>query len=735
MNETYTSIEEKSTPKPPADADTAEIQGEDHKVDHGYDLSVLDDFNYYGYPVHPACDALPLMPLHKVAALAHSIDNHGLERVIVVWARDDEDGGDVLVDGRNRLRAIKLLGYEQIPDAWIEFRTYEDETDVRVDVEALNLQQRQMTDNAVLLTYVRLWLDEGVNLPRSQNRRTLKEIAAMCDVSVKTVKHASAVVKYGCGPLLDLVELHGLAVSSAADVARRYSAVWQQHLLAELEDAGAPPHLEPMKALADKVAQAAGALRRLGPVAVGDIVGTMEMVEKPHEPGHYDYVTGPVVAIYDRGAGRGTVDVEVGWPEPLMLRLDKLRRTGLKQQTLPSMDPDPAAPPPARQPASPPRPVAGAPGGGDDADDCDDAQLDIEDAVQQRQVIGERQQWSDDPIDDLPPDPYRSDDCDGDGAQYQIGDVVRMLDDVRGPRLEANGPMVRLERGDVVRVTGLDRDSLTGRLALKVRHEDIDWDFSVALDEVEAVTGDDGIPIGERVRYTGPGFEGLYEQGDEGEVVSRRKVSRGSRGHDWSYGVAFDNSPHVTRVMAGRLLELVASISHSAKVGDTLWLRKALPLDGVELGAGSPVRVVDVRATHGGTVLDVEASETAVVVRGLSPVLFFASGAAPVTTAPAVHEWPSSWDEFKLPPGSLLNPQVAEAVQVIGAELGKAQAAIEAAGDALVLKAANCEGLAHDLLYAAVEAIGQASTWILQPAEVLESSLVDAATIVGGGDQ
>lgn len=59
------------------------------------------------YPVHPLADIFPMMPEDELAALAADIKANGLIHPIML----DKDG-ELLVDGRNRLKACKLAGVE-----------------------------------------------------------------------------------------------------------------------------------------------------------------------------------------------------------------------------------------------------------------------------------------------------------------------------------------------------------------------------------------------------------------------------------------------------------------------------------------------------------------------------------------------------------------------------------------------------------------------------------------------
>src|SRR6516164_9780770 len=59
--------------------------------------------------IHPAADLFPELSKEDLSALAEDIKQHGL-RELVSLQGTDQDGHRVLVDGRGRLDALKLLG-------------------------------------------------------------------------------------------------------------------------------------------------------------------------------------------------------------------------------------------------------------------------------------------------------------------------------------------------------------------------------------------------------------------------------------------------------------------------------------------------------------------------------------------------------------------------------------------------------------------------------------------------
>jgi DNA-binding Lrp family transcriptional regulator len=75
----------------------------------------MADFNWRDYlTVHPAADLFPLMSESELQELADDIKQNGLQQPVVVWKT--HDGSEHLVDGRNRLDALALLGWLAPPN-------------------------------------------------------------------------------------------------------------------------------------------------------------------------------------------------------------------------------------------------------------------------------------------------------------------------------------------------------------------------------------------------------------------------------------------------------------------------------------------------------------------------------------------------------------------------------------------------------------------------------------------
>ena len=83
------------------------------------------------YEIHPAADCFPMMSDDELAGLADDIKTNGLQRPVELL-------GNLVIDGRNRLRACELAG---IAPQYQEIRTADP---VRYVVSA-NIQRRHLT--------------------------------------------------------------------------------------------------------------------------------------------------------------------------------------------------------------------------------------------------------------------------------------------------------------------------------------------------------------------------------------------------------------------------------------------------------------------------------------------------------------------------------------------------------------------------------------------------------------
>jgi protein gp37 len=93
-------------------------------------------------PIHPAAELFPLMPPDGLKALATDIEAHGLQRHVTVQYLDGEC---VLLDGRNRLDALALLGREINLSSILIFEGVAEDVDPYAYVISANLHRRHLT--------------------------------------------------------------------------------------------------------------------------------------------------------------------------------------------------------------------------------------------------------------------------------------------------------------------------------------------------------------------------------------------------------------------------------------------------------------------------------------------------------------------------------------------------------------------------------------------------------------
>ena len=94
-------------------------------------------------PVHPAADLFPLMKADELRELAEDIRKNGLRNSAILQLH--EDWQPVLLDGRNRLDALALLGEEITLDNRFIFETIPADCDPYAYVISLNIHRRHLT--------------------------------------------------------------------------------------------------------------------------------------------------------------------------------------------------------------------------------------------------------------------------------------------------------------------------------------------------------------------------------------------------------------------------------------------------------------------------------------------------------------------------------------------------------------------------------------------------------------
>lgn len=241
---------------------------EDHATDAVGDLTdlnweALEKFDHWGWGVHPAADALPYLPDEELGALAELIRQQGL---LVPLIRRVGDG--LLVDGRNRGRALALLGVEPIEGEHFVFESFADDADVADRVNALNVSgRRQLTKGQKALAAARLLLLGLFVATADERARTVA--AKKWKVSERYIQEAVAIVERGSPELIDLVERDEVKnLRLAARLARYLSPRYQQQVVGE------GGTFARIKSSAKGVKEASDRLEGLTQLGVGDKVQT-----------------------------------------------------------------------------------------------------------------------------------------------------------------------------------------------------------------------------------------------------------------------------------------------------------------------------------------------------------------------------------------------------------------------------------------------------------------------------
>lgn len=240
------------------------------------DWKALPDFDFWGWPVHPAADAFPYIPDEDLEDLALDIHRTGLRDKIVLTSPRDSSRMQ-LVDGRNRARALRLLGVEK-PVLGKHFvgRVFKSDADICAFVKSLNLARRHLTTGQRALAGARLLLAGAVEAADGPLRAAAADEVG---VSARSIQYALTVIKRGCKELIALVERDELGVSSAATVARYLEREEQAKRLERWGDG---------TALAKYLQEVARATSQPPPVASPEPAASPEPTPDPAPPAPFE---------------------------------------------------------------------------------------------------------------------------------------------------------------------------------------------------------------------------------------------------------------------------------------------------------------------------------------------------------------------------------------------------------------------------------------------------------------
>ena len=160
------------------------------------------------YEVHPIANVFPMMSNDEFKALKADIKEHGLREPIVFWK-------NMLVDGRNRLKACEDLGIEADESELM------DETDPVAWVISHNLHRRHLDESQKAMVAAKL-----AKLKHGDNQHTkedgpiglsIKDASKMVNCSERSTKRAKKVIAEGANEVQQAVERGELPVSVASD--------------------------------------------------------------------------------------------------------------------------------------------------------------------------------------------------------------------------------------------------------------------------------------------------------------------------------------------------------------------------------------------------------------------------------------------------------------------------------------------------------------------------------------
>lgn len=162
------------------------------------------------YEVHPAAEVFPLMEGKEFDDLVEDIRKNGQQESIVFWR-------EMLIDGRNRLRACLKLG---IPFKDVEMP---DDFDVCSYVVSANIHRRHLTDSQRAIIAAKL-----ANLKAGRPSKeippnggiTTNQAAKQLKVPTRTVERAKEVIDKGSPDLVKAVEQGAVPISKAAKIAK-----------------------------------------------------------------------------------------------------------------------------------------------------------------------------------------------------------------------------------------------------------------------------------------------------------------------------------------------------------------------------------------------------------------------------------------------------------------------------------------------------------------------------------
>lgn len=171
----------------------------------------MSDSGVYEMDVHPAADAFPMMNREQYEALRDDIKEHGQQEDVVTW-------NNLIIDGRNRLKACKELG--------IEPEVAELDPDMTPDptpyVISANIHRRHLTTAQRATVAAKLaTLKNGQRKDGARsNDLAVSDAADLLSVSEPSVKRAKHVIANGSKELVQAVERGDVNLNQATKLVK-----------------------------------------------------------------------------------------------------------------------------------------------------------------------------------------------------------------------------------------------------------------------------------------------------------------------------------------------------------------------------------------------------------------------------------------------------------------------------------------------------------------------------------
>lgn len=130
--------------------------------------------------VHPAADLFPMLGSDELRELGEDIERNGLQQDVTIWTDDDNGEQAYLLDGRNRLDAMELVGINTITangdliPSWRMSQRSSTATDPWEYVLSVNLRRRHLTAEQRRAVIAELLKAR----PERSNRQTAKIVGA-----------------------------------------------------------------------------------------------------------------------------------------------------------------------------------------------------------------------------------------------------------------------------------------------------------------------------------------------------------------------------------------------------------------------------------------------------------------------------------------------------------------------------------------------------------------------------